>query len=604
MENSLGRNLSSKAPDVAGVYRFTSGEKTIYVGKAKSLKKRLKSYFVKEIHAHPRTAKMIQLSEDINWVVCKTEEEALVLERSWIQSYKPVFNVALKEAGHHPRIQISNETYPSATITYKSQGSGELFGPWPGVDMKKLLDSITHLTGIRSCYSSKYKTAIRTQKPCLLFDLGKCSAPCTKPSTNYQLSVNDTRKILKGETSADLTTITDNMLNAANDENFELAALWRDRMNALQYLNQTQSILQSKIKEIDVLVVLSGFPYSSVAVARIRDGFIQSVNTYITDQPIDNSLYSHALTLFDSPDAKSVTVLSDRIIKGEGRKYKLPRSLEEKRLYEFVLRNASEALRYGVKSSNTRGYIDQAINSLSTILSLPAPPYHIECIDIAHTQGTLPVASVVSLLDGLEDGVGTRRYIIPDSFGGKDPQSINWTVLKRYRPESDGTVHRGTPDLLLIDGGQPQLSAAKQALEELGIEIPIFGLAKKEEEVYKTDGSMIILPLNSPELLLLRRVRDYAHKTANSYHAQRRGKNSTISILSKIPGIGVTKQNTLLDSFTNIESMANASVEQLSNLPGIGIGLAEIILDYLKPWRQNIEIVGDTENPSHTVLIN
>ena len=604
MENLLGKNLSSKAPDVPGVYRFIAGEQTLYVGKAKSLKKRLKSYFVEQSHHHPRTAKMIHLSEDITWVVCKTEDEALVLERSWIQSYKPVFNVALKESGHHPRIQITNELYPSAIITYKSLGKGELFGPWPGVDMKKLLDSITHLTGIRSCYSSKYKNAIRTKKPCLLFDLGKCSAPCTKPSADYQVSVNETRKILKGETSADLTTIAANMLNAANSENYELAALWRDRMDALKYLNQTQSILQSKIKEIDVLVVLSGSPYSSVAIARVREGFIQSVNTYITDQLVDNSIYSYALTLIDEQSNNSIPILSDRVIKGGPRKYKLPRSLEEKRLYEFVLRNASESLRYGVKSSNTRSYIDGAIKSLSSILSLPTPAYHIECIDIAHTQGTLPVASVVSLLDGLEDGVGTRRYIIPDSIGGNDPQSINWTVLKRYRAESDGTVHRGTPDLLLIDGGQPQLSAAKQALEELGIEIPIFGLAKKEEEVYKTDGSMVILPLNSPELLLLRRVRDYAHKTANSYHAQRRGKNSTISILSKIPGVGVTKQNTLIDSFNNIESMATASIEQLSNLPGIGVRLAEIILDYLKPWRQDMEIVGDTEAPSHTVLIN
>ena len=601
MENLLGKNLSSKAPDVAGVYRFTSGDKTLYVGKAKSLKKRLKSYFIEQIHHHPRTAKMIHLSEDISWVVCRTEEEALVLERSWIQSYKPVYNVALKESGHHPRIQITNELYPSATITYKSHGGGELFGPWPGVDMKKLLDSITHLTGIRSCYPSKYKTAITTKKPCLLFDLGKCSAPCVKPSNEYQLSVNETRKILKGETSADLTTISTNMILAANAQNYELAALWRDRMNALNYLNQTQAILQSKIKEIDVLVILSGSPYSSVALARVRDGFIHSVNTYITDQPIDNSIYSQALTLIDGHSNETIPILSDRVIKNEGRKYKLPRTLEEKRLYEFVLRNASEALRFGVKTSNTRSYIDEAIKSLTSILSLPKPAYHIECIDIAHTQGTLPVASVVSLLDGLEDGVGTRRYIIPDSIGGKDPQSINWTVLKRYRSESDGSVHRGTPDLLLIDGGQPQLSAAKQALDALGIDIPIFGLAKKEEEVYKTDGSLIILPLNSPELLLLRRVRDYAHKTANSYHAQRRGKNSTISMLSKIPGIGVSKQNTLLDSFSSIESMANATVEQLSNLPGIGIRLAENILEYLKPWRQNNEILGDIESPPHTV---
>jgi|688.fasta_scaffold37649_7 excinuclease ABC subunit C len=591
--------ILSDLPDLPGVYRFTQNDTVIYVGKAKSLKKRVRNYFSDPDKLHSRTKKMLSIADDLHWVICKTEDEALVLERSWIQLHSPKYNISLKEAGHHPRIALSKDEYPSIYITYKENRNSELYGPWPGVDLKKVIESITLVTGIRSCDRAKFNTAKNNNRACLLKDLGKCVAPCVKSDLNYQEIVKDVRKILKGATALNVSHFQDMMLKSSEDEDFELAALWRDRIKSISYLNQTQSILQSSVDSLDVLVYLNNSPYSVVSVAKIRDGFIQSVLAYISDSKDKNQFKLEALQQAGILSDRKIPLLTDEKF-DESINILIPSTQEERRLYEFVLRNATESLRIGLRESMNRSSIDESIKTLTAILELPNPAYHIECIDIAHTQGTFPVASVVSLLDGLEDGAGTRRYILPKELGGNDPGSIAWVMRRRFRIEKDGSIHRGLPDLLLIDGGLTQLRAANSVLDTLGIKLPVFGLAKKEEEIYRTDGTLVKLPINAPELLILRRARDYAHKTANTYHSTRRGKSAILSILSGIPGIGNVRQKALLDAFGSVEALANSTPSQIAMIPGFGTGTAQRVHEFLAPWREGKP--NDTDCESDTVI--
>jgi excinuclease ABC subunit C len=590
-------------PDKPGVYlmKDDSGE-VIYVGKARSLRKRVRSYFRKGNHSY-KTSIMVDSIADFDYIVTDTEMESYILEANLIKKYHPKYNIRLKDDKTYPFIKITTyEDFPriKKTRVVKNDGS-KYFGPFADVDaIYKTINILKDLFKLRSC-NYDISEEKQLERPCLNYYIDKCNAPCVGKISKeeYHEQIDQVIMFLSGRQKTLIKKIEAKMQQAADEQNFEKAARYRDAMEAVEEISRQQKVMSEDDKDRDIIAITEDGAYC-VQLLLVKNGKLIGQEHFILQVPEgeDQSevmssflqqYYEQAPQLPDeillNKEINNREILADRLkqLKGKKVNIKRPERGNKKRLIEMALKNAKQNLK---KESIKRKYEEKrtvkAVEKLAEYLDLETDPSHIEGFDISNIQGTDPVASLVVFKEGRASKSDYRRFKIRHQEGPDDFAMMNEVVHRRYRRLLD--EDRKLPDLILIDGGKGQLNAALKALEELGItEIQILGLAKREEEVFLPDKEEpIIIPKNSDALHLLQRVRDEAHRFAVNYHRKLRSRRITHSMLERIPGIGPKKRKALLKHFGSLAKIRLADQSELKEVDGISDNLAEVISDYLE----------------------
>jgi len=590
-------------PDKPGVYlmKDDSGE-VIYVGKARSLKKRVRSYFRKGNHSY-KTSIMVDSITDFDYIVTDTEMESYILEANLIKKYHPKYNIRLKDDKTYPFIKITTyEDFPriKKTRVVKNDGS-KYFGPFADVDaIYKTINILKDLFKLRSC-NYDISEEKQLERPCLNYYIDKCNAPCVGKISKeeYHEQIDQVIMFLSGRQKTLIKKIEAKMQKAADEQNFEKAARYRDAMEAVEEISRQQKVMSEDDKDRDIIAITEDGAYC-VQLLLVKNGKLIGQEHFILQVPEgeDQSevmssflqqYYEQAPQLPDeillNTEINNREILADRLkqLKGKKVNIKKPERGNKKRLIEMALKNAKQNLK---KESIKRKYEEKrtvkAVEKLAEYLDLDTDPSHIEGFDISNIQGTDPVASLVVFKEGRASKSDYRRFKIRHKEGPDDFAMMKEVVHRRYRRLLN--EDRKLPDLILIDGGKGQLNAALKALEELGItEIQILGLAKREEEVFIPDREEpIIIPKNSDALHLLQRVRDEAHRFAVNYHRKLRSRRITHSMLERIPGIGPKKRKALLKHFGSLAKIRLADQSELKEVDGISDNLAEVISDYLE----------------------
>ena len=588
-------------PTNPGVYRFRDEtDKVIYVGKAKNLKNRLGSYFTGEL-AH-RTKMMVETAVRVDWVVVGTEIDALQLEYAWIKEFNPSFNVRFRDDKTYPYLAVSiAEEFPRAFVHRGDKRKGiKYYGPF--VQTGSLRDTLDHLLRvfpIRSCTAGVYKNAKSSGRPCLLAHIERCSAPCVGRinESEHRKLVNDFMSFMNGNHSAVIKDIEIRMKSASDVQDYEKASVLRDDLIALEKVKEKSAVVFTDNTDSDLVAVSHDELQAAVQIFNVRGGRIVGQRGFVMENSVEsttNTLLTDALMHIyatadkvDIPPEILTNELPDSLdslqqLLTEVRQTKLdikvPARGDKKTLMESVLVNASQAL-VSHKSRRSTDLIarTQALNELQEALGLAKAPLRIECIDVAHIQGTNVVASLVVFEDGLPAKKDYRHFIIENPRD--DTRSIFQVVTRRFasHKEQSGPYR---PNLLVIDGGIPQVNSAARALSEAGVSnMYVIGLAKKMEEIFLPGNIVpIVLPRNSEALFLLQRIRDEAHRFANTHHGQRRSKSMVESVLDDIAGLGPVKKKALLAQFGSLKKIRAASMDELMQVNGIGQKQAEEII--------------------------
>jgi excinuclease ABC subunit C len=612
-------------PVAPGVYRFRDAHgRVIYVGKARSLRSRVNSYFADFAALHPRTQSMVTSATSVDWVVVANEVEALALEFTWIKEYDPRFNVRFRDDKSYPYLAITvAEKFPRAAVVREPRRKGtKYFGPYAHVwAIRETLDELTKVFGVRTCRDGVFKRAAQLGRPCLLGYIDKCSAPCVGRIDEgaYRQRVEDMSRFLAGNSKPFIQQLEKQMKDAAGRQHYEDAARYRDRLGALQRSLERNTVVFDDGTDADVIALHEETLEIGVQVFHVRSGRLVGERSFVVEKAEDlplggyvervlQRLYSisegveiesaqpprQILISTDVEDQSSVTAwLGQR--RGSAVDLRVPQRGDKRALMETALTNAGEALaRHRMKRSSDLTARSEALAQLQDYLQLSEAPLRIECIDVSTLQGTDTVASLVVFEDGLPRKRDYRSFVIRTP-GADDLAAVREVVQRRFaraHEESRGDQNedhphhidqRSTfaypPGLLVIDGGAPQVAAAQAALADVGAgEIPVVGLAKRLEEVWSPDAEdPIILPRTSEALYLLQRVRDEAHRTAIALHRKRRTARQRASALDNIPGLGDIKAKALLRHFGSVKAIRAASVEELQQVSGIGPALATVI---------------------------
>jgi len=591
----------SGVPADPGVYRFRdAAERVIYVGKAKSLRARLSSYFAQRLPT--RTAALMATAASVDWVVVSSEVEALLLEYAWIKEYDPRFNVKYRDDKSYPYVALTTgEEFPRFSVTRESHRRGtRYFGPYAHAwAIRGTVDQLQWVFPIRSCRDGVYRRAKQTQRACLLGYIGKCSAPCVDRISveDYRRLVENFSAFLTGDSRRFLRDLNQQMERAATEERFEEAARLRDRIEALQRALEQNVVALDDDVDADVIAMVDEPLEMGVQVFHVRSGMVIGERAFVLekDEDLETPGYAdrvlqhvYGSTPADVPREVLVNVLPEtfdawKALLGETRgahvDLRIPQRGSKSRLMEIVLENAKGSLerhqRDRSRDLNTRS---AAIRGLQEDLDLTEPPLRIECIDISTLQGENTVGALVVFEDGLPRKQDYRSYVIRGETD--DVSAIGEVVRRRFR-ETDETTHYET-GLLLVDGGRPQVSAAVQALSECGItNLPVIGLAKRLEEVWQPSGPPVILSRRSEGLYLLQRIRDEAHRRAITLHRKRRTRSVRASALDGVSGLGSERARHVLRHFGSVRNLQAASVEEISEVPGIGPVLAARIHEHL-----------------------
>ena len=606
-------------PTDPGVYRFrTATGKIIYVGKAKNLRSRLSSYFQKNLPE--RTKQMVWSAASVDWTIVKNEIEALQLEFTWIQSESPRFNVVFRDDKSYPYLAVSNkDKYPRLFITRKEkQKDVKYFGPYPHAwALRELYDLVQSSFPIRSCSVGVFNSAKRSGRPCLLGFIDKCAAPCVgkiSESDHVQLT-KELINFLSEDPSKLMATLTKEMESLSANEEFEKAARIRDRVSALEKISTTNTVVLPDQTDADIFGLYLEEIDAAVTLFLVRKGRILGARSWIVERPDESTaeeimekiLLNHYLTegLEDFPREVLVSylpesinaveeIISDR--SGHRIEVRVPQRGEKKELHETVIRNSQDALnRYRLKRTSDLSTRTQALAQLQESLEMKEAPLRIECFDISNLQGTQMVASMVVFEDGVPKKSEYRRFEInlPENGTLDDTAAINQVLTRRLnrlkiesdldKNETDEKLIRKfayKPQLIIVDGGKPQVSAAARALA--GFDITFCGIAKRLEEVWlPNQKDPIIFPRNSEAMYLIQRIRDEAHRFAITYHRSKRSKAMLESTLEDIPGLGQARARSLITHFGSVTKLRGASEEQIAQLPGIGSKLAKTIAEYL-----------------------
>ncbi len=606
-------------PTDPGVYRFrTATGKIIYVGKAKNLRSRLSSYFQKNLPE--RTKQMVWSAASVDWTIVKNEIEALQLEFTWIRSESPRFNVVFRDDKSYPYLAVSNkDKYPRLFITRKEKKKDvKYFGPYPHAwALRELYDLVQSSFPIRSCSAGVFNSAKRSGRPCLLGFIDKCAAPCVgkiSESDHVQLT-KELINFLSEDPSKLMATLTKEMESLSANEEFEKAARIRDRVSALEKISTTNTVVLPDQTDADIFGLYLEEIDAAVTLFLVRKGRILGARSWIVERPDESTaeeimekiLLNHYLTegLEDFPREVLVSylpesinaveeIISDR--SGHRIEVRVPQRGEKKELHETVIRNSQDALnRYRLKRTSDLSTRTQALAQLQESLEMKDAPLRIECFDISNLQGTQMVASMVVFEDGVPKKSEYRRFEInlPENGTLDDTAAINQVLTRRLnrlkiesdldKNETDEKLIRKfayKPQLIIVDGGKPQVSAAARALA--GFDITFCGIAKRLEEVWlPNQKDPIIFPRNSEAMYLIQRIRDEAHRFAITYHRSKRSKAMLESTLEDIPGLGQARARSLITHFGSVTKLRGASEEQIAQLPGIGSKLAKTIAEYL-----------------------
>jgi excinuclease ABC subunit C len=623
----------------------------IYVGKAKSLRQRLNSYFADVSALHPRTAQMVTTASSVEWTVVRTEVEALQLEYSWIKEFDPRFNVRYRDDKTYPWLAVTlYEEFPRLQVMRGAKRKGvRYFGPYSHAwAIRETLDLLLRVFPARTCSAGVFKRAGQIGRPCLLGYIGKCSAPCVGrvSADEHRQIVDDFCDFMAGKTDQLMKRLERRMSEASAGLEFELAARLRDDLEALRRAMEKQAVVFGDGTDADVVAFAEDDLEAAVQVFHVRGGRVRGQRGWVVDRLDDTStgdLVEQFVTQFygddgevgadvprevlvpELPDdhASLVAWLSDR--RGTKVALRVPQRGDKRALADTVARNATQSLgQHKLKRASDLTARSRALAELQESLDLQTAPLRIECFDISHVQGTNVVASMVVFEDGLPRKSEYRRFTMRTGvnthtdFAGQPAQGAGDTdwiaevIRRRFaryldeqvdqgadadsdpaaeaaevssRPGIDPTTGRPRkfaypPNLVVVDGGAPQVAAARAVLEELGLDdIALVGLAKRLEEVWQPGQSYAtILPRTSEGLYLLQRVRDEAHRFAITFHREKRSKSMTVSALDGIPGLGEVRRKTLMTRFGSLKRLRAASVDEISEVPGIGPRTADAIV--------------------------
>ncbi|MFI6928921.1 excinuclease ABC subunit UvrC [Streptomyces sp. NPDC050287] len=640
------RPRPGQIPDSPGVYRFRDEHRrVIYVGKAKSLRQRLANYFQDLAGLHPRTRTMVTTAASVEWTVVSTEVEALQLEYSWIKEFDPRFNVKYRDDKSYPYLAVTmNEEFPRVQVMRGQKKKGvRYFGPYGHAwAIRDTVDLLLRVFPVRTCSAGVFKNAARTGRPCLLGYIGKCSAPCVErvSAEEHRELAEEFCDFVAGRTGTYLRRLEKQMMEAAEEMEYERAARLRDDIEALKRAMEKNAVVLADATDADLIAVAEDELEAAVQIFHVRGGRVRGQRGWVTDKVEEittGALVEHALQQLygeEKGDAvpKEVLVpalpdpvepvqewLTER--RGSNVSLRIPQRGDKKALMETVQRNALQALAlHKTKRASDLTTRSRALEEIAEALDLDSAPLRIECYDISHLQGDDVVASMVVFEDGLQRKSEYRRFQIKGFEGQDDVRSMHEVITRRFRrylaekektgewtngedgptggpadgstgdltdgltnglKDDDGRPKRFAypPQLVVVDGGQPQVAAAKKALDELGIDdIAVCGLAKRLEEVWLPDeDDPVVLPRTSEGLYLLQRVRDEAHRFAITYQRAKRAKRFRSSPLDDVPGLGDTRKQALLKHFGSLKKLRSATIDQICEVPGIGRKTAETI---------------------------
>jgi excinuclease ABC subunit C len=608
------RPAPGEIPTRPGVYRFRDAEgRVIYVGKAKSLRSRLSSYFQDIFALHPRTQQMVTSAASVDWTVVDTEVEALQLEYTWIKEFDPRFNVKYRDDKSYPWLAVTvKDDIPRVMVMRGAQKPGvRYFGPYSHAwAIRDTMDSLLRVFPMRSCSAGVYKRAAAAGRPCLLGDIGKCAAPCVGRVTpdEHRAIVEDFLSFMSGQTAGFVKHIEGKMRAAAASEEFELAAKYRDDLGALTRVLEKQTVVLPDGTDADVLGFEAGELEVAVQIFSVRGGRIRGQRGWVADALAGENLGEYVqralITLYAdaTPEAIPPLVLVPQLPtdaeavrelleehRGGRVAFRVPRRGDKRRLMATVEQNAKQAmLRHALSRASDLTARSAALEELRDALGLRSAPLRIECYDISNLQGTEIVASMVVFEDGLPRKSEYRRFTIRQP-GQSDVAAMHQVITRRLRrlleaqEEPDDPLAKKfsyRPSLIVVDGGPTQVAAARKAMDELGVtDISLCGLAKRLEEIWLPDApEPVMLPRTSEALYLMQRVRDEAHRFANTHHRERRGRAMTASALDGIPGLGPTRKKALLKHFGSVTKLRLADAEAIGKVPGIGPTTAESIV--------------------------
>lgn len=620
------RPRTEDIPTQPGVYRFIDQAGTVvYVGKAKNLRNRVTSYFANPDRLIERTRRMVHTARSIDWTVVQTERAALQLEYAWIKQYQPEFNIRFRDDKSYPYLVVTvSEDIPRVFLSRRKDIKGaKYFGPFANSwALKDTLSTLLRAFPVRSCTQSVYRRAQRQSRPCLLGDIGKCAAPCVErvsPEEHKALAVG-LAAFMDGKDDRVLDTLRYDMIQAAESLEFEKAAKLRDRIDAIETIMVKNTMVLDDAVDADIFGIATDELHAAAYVFRVRAGRIRQARGWVLDgaEPLREEELVETLLRdgFDDslPPARVVVVpqLPDnrdvwaerlqelRVERGErgGVDIRVAKRGDLASLAETVRINARQTLQSFLSQRSTDVVArSAALAELGDALGLAEAPLRIECFDVSHLGGENPVASMVVFEDGIPRKDHYRKFALDSPRD--DTEGIYEVVSRRLRRLQEGSVATEPddapdgppqksgfaypPGLLVIDGGQPQVNAAQRALEDVGISIPVCGLAKRLEEVWLPGQDFpVIFPRSSEALFLLQRVRDEAHRVAISYQRRTR-KRSLKSELVDIPGVGESMANSLLKTFGSVAAIRQAECDDLQRAPGVGATLAQTIHTHLHP---------------------
>ena len=591
--------------------------KVIYIGKAINLRHRVRSYFHASAQKNPRTSVLVAKIRDIEWIIVKSELEALILEMNLIKEYQPHFNVQLKDDKRYPYIKIHwADPFPRVSVTRKVEKDGSrYYGPYINVwAVNQTMDLLRKIF--------PYLTCNRTitgddQRACLYYDIQLCTAPCIGriSQEDYREMIKELGAFLNGRTDNIIKRLEEEMQQASADLKYERAAQLRDTLDAVQRIVEKQRIISTKFTDSDVIALADLENDACIQVFFIRGGKLTGREYFLVeniDKTADQDLLAEVIKQFydQAPNIPPEILLPREIEEAKiinqwlksqrgGKKVELvvPRRGEKKKLVAMAAENAASMLTaLKTQENSERERAEGALSDLQSQLNLSAPPMRIECYDISNTQGTALVGSMVVFLDGRPEKAHYRQFNIRTVQGPDDYASMDEVLRRRFQrlvlssteeSKPGGKVDpsfSALPDLILVDGGKGQLNRAVEVLAEFDLvdTIPIAGLAKKYEEVFLPEEDYPVrFDKNSPGLHLLQRSRDEAHRFAITAHRKRRSKKGLQSSLEKIPGIGPSRRQELLKKFHTIQNIRDASLEELSQTPKITLKIAQSIKKHL-----------------------
>ncbi|MFE3385842.1 excinuclease ABC subunit UvrC [Streptomyces anulatus] len=652
------RPKPGQIPDSPGVYKFRDEHRrVIYVGKAKNLRQRVANYFQDLAGLHPRTRTMVTTAASVEWTVVSTEVEALQLEYSWIKEFDPRFNVKYRDDKSYPYLAVTlNEEFPRVQVMRGAKKKGvRYFGPYGHAwAIRETVDLMLRVFPVRTCSAGVFKNAARTGRPCLLGYIGKCSAPCVgrvTPDEHRELA-EDFCDFMAGRTGTYIRRLEKDMMQAAEEMEYERAARLRDDAEALKRAMEKSAVVLADATDADLIAVAEDELEAALQIFHVRGGRVRGQRGWVTDkvEAVDTSgLVEHALQqLYGEErgdavpkevlvpalpeDAEAVSQwLAER--RGSQVSLRIPQRGDKKDLMVTVQRNAQQALGlHKTKRASDLTTRSRALEEIAEALGLDTAPLRIECYDISHLQGDDVVASMVVFEDGLARKSEYRRFQIKGFEGQDDVRSMHEVIGRRFKRylqdkertgeweetpetapattgpapvpaatgpvpapalsaaspddepeprEDDGRPKRFAypPQLVVVDGGQPQVAAAKRALDELGIDdIAVCGLAKRLEEVWlPDDDDPVVLPRSSEGLYLLQRVRDEAHRFAITYQRAKRAKRIRSSPLDDVTGLGETRKQALVKHFGSVKKLRQATIDEICEVPGIGRRTAESV---------------------------